>query len=342
MRKLIIGFSCGVMWSAAAGLPALADVAYVSNEKGSVSVVDLATLQIVKEFEIGGKNPRGIAVTKDGAYVLTANKETDDVSVIDTKTGQIAHRIIVGDGPEFLRIHGDFAYVTHEPGGRREDGKAEVPEKADERAQISEIDLKTWKVTKSIQSGLETEGLEFSGDGKYLLATNEGDETISVYDRASGKEIKSVSNREYGKRPRGIKITPDGKSYVVTLEGSSNIIVLDAQFNVTKSVPTKNGPYGIAFDPTGKYMLVAASRSSALQIFDATTFALVKEVELGMRCWHFTYTPDGSKILVACGRSNDLRVIDAKTFAPLAAIADAKMPWGLVTYPKAYGSLDAP
>ena len=338
MRKYVAALLC----SAAFSLPAFADVAYVSNEKGGVSVIDLASLTITKEFDIGGKTPRGIGVTNDGAYVLTANKGTDDVSVIDTKTGAVVHRIVVGDGPEFLRILGDHAYVTHEPGGRREEGKAEVPEKAGESAEISEIDLKTWKVTKSIKSGLETEGMEFSKDGKYILATNEGDETISVYDRKTGEHFKTLSTREQGKRPRGIKAMPDGSGYVVSQEGSSTLLILDTKFNVVKSVATKTGPYGLAFDPTGKYLLVAASRASTLQVFDAKTFEVVKEVELGMRCWHFTYTPDGSKILVACGRSNDLRVINAKDFTVGSPIPDAKMPWGVVTYPKSYGSLDTP
>lgn len=338
MRKFVVGLLC----SAAFCFPALADVAYVSNEKGGVSFIDLKTLKVVKDVELGDVTPRGIGVTNDGAFVLTANKTTDDVSVIDTKTGQVVRKIHVGDGPEFLRVFGDFAYVTSEPGGRRNEGEVENPDKADEHAQINEIDLKTWKVTKSIKTGLETEGIEFSPDGKHIIATNEGDETITVYERDTGKLVKTVSNKAHGKRPRGLYAIPDGGGYVVTLENSGNLLVLDAKYEVVKVVPTKLGPNGVAFDPSGKYMLVAASRASTLQVFDAKTFAVVKEVEIGRRCWHFTYTPDGSKILVACGRSDDVRVIDAKDFTVGPAIPDKKLPWGVVTYPKGYGSLDRP
>ncbi|MBY0510391.1 MAG: beta-propeller fold lactonase family protein [Rhodospirillaceae bacterium] len=338
MRKFVVGLLC----SAALSFPAFADVAYVSNEKGGVSVIDLSTLKVVKDIELGDVTPRGIGVTKDGAFVLTANKKTDDISVIDTKTGEVVRKVHVGDGPEFLRILGDFAYVTSEPGGRRDEGKVENEDKAEEHAQIVQVDLKTWKVVKSIKTGLETEGLEFSPDGKHILATNEGDETVTVYDIASGKLVKTVSNKEHGKRPRGIYAFPDGSGYAVTLETSGGVMILDAKYDFVKLLPTKLGPNGVAFDPTGKHMLVAASRAGLLQVFDAKTFAVVKEVEIGKRCWHFTYTPDGSKILVACGRTDDLRVIDAKDFTPVASIPDKKLPWGLVTYPKAYGSLDRP
>jgi YVTN family beta-propeller protein len=68
----------------------------------------------------------------------------------------------------------------------------------------------------------------------------------------------------------------------------------------------------------------------------------VQNVPTGERCWHFTFTPDDSHILVACGRSNEIVVIDAKTLKPVKRIADKKLPWGIVTYPKSIGSLDMP
>lgn len=129
---------------------------------------------------------------------------------------------------------------------------------------------------------------------------------------------------------------------MVTFENSSNLVVFDEDFNVIKNVPTKAGPNGVAFDPTGKLMVVSAARASALQVFDASTYALIKEAPIGKRCWHFTYTPDATKILVACGRTNDLQVVDAKTFAPAAPIVGFNLPWGVVTFPKANGSLDVP
>jgi YVTN family beta-propeller protein len=309
---------------AAAPAVAFAATAYVTNENGGVSVVDLDTLQITKEIDVGGQQPRGLAITDDGAFLLTANKKTDDVSVIDTKSGTVVRRINVGKGPEFIRIRGNRAYVTYEPdapgpppgtpgAAEKKDEKEDAKDKDDDKelAHIAILDLKSWKIVKSIESGLETEGVEFSPDGKNIIATNEGDETISVYNEASGKHVKTINTRSYGQRPRGLKIMPDGKGYVATLEGSSTLLVIDNKFDVIKSISVKTGPNGVAYSPNGKRLIVAASRASTLQIFDAETLAPVAEAAVGMRCWHFAYTPDGSKILVACGRSNDLRVLNA-------------------------------
>lgn len=151
-----------------------------------------------------------------------------------------------------------------------------------------------------------------------------------------------ISTKAFGARPRGIKITPDGKAYIVTLEGSAKFVVIDDKFKVVKSVATGESPYGVAFDRAGTKLFVVAARSKQLQVFDAKTYALVKSIPTGDRCWHFTFTPDDAKILVACGRSNEVVVIDAATLEPVQRIADKKLPWGIVTYPKSIGTLDAP
>ena len=98
----------------------------------------------------------------------------------------------------------------------------------------------------------------------------------------------------------------------------------------------------ISFDRDGKRLFVAASRDKQLQVFDAKSYELIKNIPVGDRCWHFTFTPDDTKILLACGRSHNVVVIDAKTYEPVKTLPDLKLPWGVVTHPKAMGSLDAP
>jgi YVTN family beta-propeller protein len=321
--------------------PAPTNVAYISNEDGGISVLDLETMTFTKQFT-AGERPRGLAVTGDGRHLLVANGKTNDMSVIDTITGEEAHRIDLGPNPEFLRVLGNTAYVTYEPGGRRTEEREDRDFENEPPAEIAVVDLTTWTMTRSVPSGLETEGLEFSPDGAYIITTNEGDETISVYERETGAEVKTISTREYGKRPRGIKAAPDGSGYVVTAETSSDLLLLDSDFNVVKSVKTKTGPNGVAYDPTGQYLLVTAARDGLLQMYDAKTLEVIKEVPIGRRCWHFTHTPDGSKIIVVCGRSHDLHVIDAQDFTPILTLPDLALPWGIVTYPSTHGSLDEP
>jgi hypothetical protein len=179
-------------------------------------------------------------------------------------------------------VSGDFAYVTHEPGDRSgapaKKGADADDDASKPPAQIALIDLKNFRVTRTIVSGHETEGVEFSRDGKTLLVTNEGDDTVSIYDSHSGAPMKTI-RLIAGGRPRGIRAAPDGKSYVVTLESASKFVALDAgDFHVIKTVDTKLGPYGVSYDPSGQRLFVAASRDNVIQVFDAQTFEHLADV----------------------------------------------------------------
>jgi len=340
--------------------------AYVTSETAGVGVIDLDQMTLAKTFSFGDDGPRGLSLTAAGRRLLLANKKPGDLSEVDTATGKVLRRVKIGQNPEFVRVYGGYAYVTYEPGenggpppgvpgasgaagasgasgadkggppgaGKDDDNANEPP------AEIAIVDLKSLRVIRSVKSGHETEGMEFSGDGKELLVTNEGDDTVSVYHVGTGAPLRTLK-LDHGSRPRGIKRSPDGKQYVVTLENTNKFVVLDAHsFKVLKTVDTQLGPYGVSYDPAGKRLMVAAARGKMLQVFDAKTFDHITDVPVGLRCWHFSFTPDGSKIMLACGRSNAVYVFDATSYQPIKQIEGLPLAWGIVTYPHSAGSIE--
>ncbi len=62
----------GVAPALAADAPPLA---YVTNQKGDVSVLDLSTLKITGSVSASGKEPRAIGMTTDGQLLVVANRE---------------------------------------------------------------------------------------------------------------------------------------------------------------------------------------------------------------------------------------------------------------------------
>ncbi|WP_178087037.1 beta-propeller fold lactonase family protein [Methylacidimicrobium tartarophylax] len=334
-----------------------AATAYVSVESVGVVAINLEKMAITRRFALRKSGPRGIGITRDGRYVVTADKESQDVAVIDRKSGHLVRRIPIGPKPEFLKfsLDGRHFFVAHEPAsegpppkGPQTEAEKKAQKKAQEEAaektpaQIVEIDVASWQVVRTFSASLDTEGIEISADGKKLLCANESEDSLRVYDLETGGEVRRVDLRPYGSRPRGVKRSPDGSEYLVSLESSGNVIVLDKDLNFLASVPTAAGPYGISFDPEGKHFLVAASRAEKLQVFDTRSRKLVKEMKVGKRCWHFTFTPDGERILAACGRSNEVLVFDAKSYRLVKVLGGIPLPWGIATYPRAYGSLDFP
>lgn len=334
--------SAGGVWAAAGA------VGYVSNQDGSVTVIDLSTMETKGVLDVGAKGPRGIGITADGRWLITANREDGNISVIDTASGKVVKHIAIGKNPEFVRVLGDRVYISYEPSSKGgpppKPGTAPAKDDDDDKtlARIAVVDIKQGKVIQEIVGGPETEGIEFSKDGKKLIITNEADNTITVHNLVTGKLLKTIHTSKYGDRPRGIKVSPDGTYYVATLEYGDNFLVLDSKFNPVRTVKTGKTPYGIAFDRAGKRIFVAASKDKLLQVFDAKTFDKIKEIATGDRCWHFSFTPDDTQLLLACGRSNEVLVIDANKLEVTKRIGDKSMPWGVVTYPKSAGSLDAP
>ncbi|CAB3793179.1 beta-propeller fold lactonase family protein [Paraburkholderia fynbosensis] len=355
-RCVALAVVCMLAMSAA---HAAAPLAYVTSEKAGVGVIDLDQMTLAKTFPVGADGPRGLSLNADGSRLMVANKNTGDLSVIDTASGKVVRRVKIGKNPEYVRVHNGYVYVTYEPGesggpppaqaAAKPDGpppgKAGKPGADDDDdklpAEIAIVDMKTWRVIRSVTSGHETEGIEFSRDGQAMLVTNEGDDTVSVYHVRTGAPVKTVKLAAGG-RPRGIRLSPDGKHYVVTLESLSKFVVIDAHsFEVLKTVDTKLGPYGVAFGPDGQRLFVAASRDKAVQVFDGHTYEHVADVPVGQRCWHFSFTPDGSKLMVACGRSDAVYVLDAKSYQPIKQIGELPLAWGIVTYPHSDGSIES-
>ncbi len=328
--------------------------AYVTSQDGGVTMIDLNTMETSGTIDVKGEGPRGLGLTDDGKFLIVATRENGSISVIDTATNEVVKQIPVGKNPEFVRVKGNLAFVSYEPSAKAgpplaqgtaagaEPGKDAAKDDDDDKepARIGIVDLKKGKKIREIVGGPETEGVEFSKDGKLLVITNEADNTITVHNIKTGKLIKTIKTHDYGDRPRGIKVSPDGKTYIATLEFGNKFMVLNKNFKVLHAVDTGQTPYGVSFDKTGKRIFVATNKAKMLEVYDAKTYEKIKDIPTGNRCWHFSFTPDDKQIMVACGKSDAIVVIDAETLEPTKQIEVKQAPWGLVTYPKAMGSLD--
>ena len=111
-RCLLSGMA---VWLAAA-TPALAFIAYVSNEKSNtVSVIDTDKWAVTKTIKVG-QRPRGIEFTRDGKFVLVAVGDDDKIEVIDAATQQVVDSLPSGPDPELFTqdAAGKILYVANE------------------------------------------------------------------------------------------------------------------------------------------------------------------------------------------------------------------------------------
>ncbi|MGH6713124.1 MAG: beta-propeller fold lactonase family protein, partial [Bradyrhizobium sp.] len=106
----------GVAGWLAATSPALAFVAYVSNEKGNtVSVIDTDKWAVTATIKVG-QRPRGIEFTRNGKFVLVAVGDDDKIEVIDVATQQVVDSLPSGPDPELFTQNaaGTILYVANE------------------------------------------------------------------------------------------------------------------------------------------------------------------------------------------------------------------------------------
>lgn len=325
--------------------------AYVTSQKSDtagVSVIDLASMEVVKTFDVKAESPRGLGITDDGTKLIVATRENESIAVIDTATGEVIQTINVGKNPEFVRVKGNYVFISSEPsavgGPPPKPGSKEAEDDDDDDdktpARIAIVDLEKGEKIRDIVGGPETEGIEFSADGTEIIITNEADNTVTVHNIETGELVKTINTEEHGPRPRGIKISPDGQTYLATLEYGNKFMVLDSKYDLVRTVDTGKVPYGIAYDTAGERIFVATNKEQELQVFDAKTYEKIKGIPTGKRCWHFSFTPDDKQILLACGKSDSVFVIDTDKLEVTKEIAVPDMPWGVITYPKSMGSLD--
>lgn len=81
------------------GIAVSGSTVYVTTGRaGGVAVIDLDKRTVEKTIDGVGKRPWGIALDRDGV-IYTANGPSDDISVIDPKSGRIVRRIHTGGSP---------------------------------------------------------------------------------------------------------------------------------------------------------------------------------------------------------------------------------------------------
>ena len=87
-------------------------------------------------------------------------------------------------------------------------------------SEIAEIDAPDWKMLRRIAAGPGVYNLGVTHDGKKLLGTNKRDQSVSVIDVASGKELARIQTTR--KVVHGVAVTDDDRYAFITVEGTGS------------------------------------------------------------------------------------------------------------------------
>lgn len=82
---------------------------------------------------------------------------------------------------------------------------------------IVEIDADAWTIRRRIPAGNGVYNLAVTKDGKILIATNKRDQSVSIFDAATGKELKRLPTKR--KVVHGIAVSDDDRYAFISVEG---------------------------------------------------------------------------------------------------------------------------
>jgi len=84
-------------------------------------------------------------------------------------------------------------------------------------SEIVEIDTQSWKLVRRIPAGAGVYNLGITHDGSKLIATNRRDQSVSVWDVSSGKELARLRTKR--KVVHGVAVSPDDRYAFISVEG---------------------------------------------------------------------------------------------------------------------------
>ncbi|MDX1393863.1 MAG: YncE family protein [Gemmatimonadota bacterium] len=197
-----------------------------NHEPSSVSVVDVETMTEVARIPTCAM-PHGSRLSADGSRHFSVCMMDDMLVEIDAHRLEVRRRLSLAPGHE----REVTAEETSSPGGHRAVGTATCgptwaqPDVAGARvyvacnrnAEILEIDLEEWRVTRRFETGPGPYNLDVTADGTRMIATYKSGQATGIWDLDSGVELHRIENSR--RLPHGIAVTPDSRFAFISVEG---------------------------------------------------------------------------------------------------------------------------
>ncbi len=293
---------------------------YVPNsESNTVSVINPHTYRVIGQFPVGAL-PQHVVPSYDLRTLWVNNDESNSLTPISPATGRPGRPVPVTDPYNlYFTPDGRYAIVV------------------EERMQtLAFRDPHTMRLHKSVAipcSGINH--MDFTADGRYLLASCEFDGKVVKVDLSRQKVVGSTV-LDAGGMPQDVKLSPDGKVFYVADMSAGGVWMVDA--NTMKKVGfirTGAGAHGLYVSRDSKYLYVSDRSAGEVSVISFATRKVV-------HTWHISGgSPDmggvsaDGRVLWLSGRyGGEVYAISTRNGHLLARIPVGSGPHGLCVYPQ--------
>jgi YVTN family beta-propeller protein len=294
---------------------------YVPNSKSnSVSIIDPKTFKVLRSFPVG-KEPQHVVPSWDLKKLWVAQDLQDQLTLIDPSTGKKGESIHVDDPYNlYYTPDGKYAIIC-----------AEREKRLDFR------DAQTFAVVRRVPVPCDgVNHIDFSIDGRYLLATCEFSGELLKVDVAGQKVIGTIKLTPVG-MPQDVKVSPDGKVFYVANMESNGVHLVDGDaFKSIGFIPTGKGAHGLYVSRDSKYLYIANRGEGSVTLIDFSTRQIATKWKIpgGGSPDMGGVSADGKQLWLSGRYDSVVYVFDTADGHILAKIPVGKGPHGLCIYPQ--------
>jgi YVTN family beta-propeller protein len=296
---------------------------YVPNSlSNSVDVIDPATARVVNHFAVDAL-PQHVVPAWDLRTLYVTNDRGNTLTPIDPATGRPGPTIPVEDPYNlYFTPDGKYAIVV-----------AERLQRLDFR------DPHSFRLVKSVHVDcLGVDHVDFSADGRYLIASCEFSGKVLKFDVAGQRAIGTILLNGGNAKPQDVKLDPSGRVFYIADMDRGGVYTVDGDtLTVTGFVATGAGAHGLYVSRDSKVLYVTnRTLPGSISLLDFSTNRVT-------RTWRIPGggSPDmggvsaDGKVLWVSGRFNGVvYAIDTTTGALLHKIPVGRGPHGLCVFPQ--------
>ena len=305
-----------------------------SNDAGTVTVIDQATMKVIDNFAVG-KLPQHVVPSWDLSTLYATASDSNRLVPIDPRTGKPGQPIKVA-APYNL-------YFTP-------DGSTAVV-MSERLNTINFYDAKTWTSIRSVPTGscLGVNHADWSADGSFFMATCEFSGDLIKVDTGTGQILGTLAMAD-GAMPQDLRLAPDGTKFFVAdmMHGGTWIVNRDGTA-ITGFVATGVGAHGIYPSRDGTLLYITnrgrlmhdVRRKShdgdgSISVLDPATDTVVATWTIpgGGSPDMGGVSADGTKLWVSGRYDSVVYVFDTTSGALLTKIPVPSGPHGLCVFPQ--------
>ncbi len=294
---------------------------YVPNtESNSVDVIDPSTYKVIDEFHVG-RLPQHVTPSYDMKTLWVLNDKSSTLTRIDPETSKPIGTIPVMDPYNmYYTPDGKYAVVV-----------------AEQRERLEFYDAGTMRLAHQLWVPCKgVDHMDFSANGRYLIASCEFDNSVIKVDVASQKFLGRLELSPQGK-PQDVKLSPDGTVFYVADMDANGVHEIEGEsLSEIGFIPTGKGAHGLYVSRDSRYLYVTNRGEGSISLIDLATRRVARKWKLpgGGSPDMGGISADG-KVLWLSGRyDSEVYAIDTADGHLLARIPVGHGPHGLCIYPQ--------